>query len=49
MKRKCPHCDARYDTSKGESSVWCEKNPRRGRGGKRLKHRVVKIPCLLVR
>lgn len=40
MKRKCRWCGLNYDTAR-ESSVWCERNPRRGH--KRGKPRIVRI------
>ena len=44
MKRKCPWCRGLYDTSNGQSSVWCDRNPRRGH--KKMKPRLVSIAVM---
>ena len=46
MIRLCHWCGEKYNSEK-ESSIWCSKNPHRGKGKARLKHRKVKILCLL--
>jgi hypothetical protein len=48
MKLLCRYCHKRYDTSKGESAVWCEFNPKRGRGAGRLLKRAVTITVLVL-
>lgn len=37
--RKCKWCGEMYDPAKG-SSIWCEKNPQRGKGAERRKPRL---------
>lgn len=39
MMRKCHWCKRSYDTKSG-SSIWCDRNPHRGRGAKRRKPRL---------
>jgi hypothetical protein len=46
MKRKCPWCGQHYDTAKSESSIYCAKNPRRGKGASKIKPSIVRILSL---
>jgi hypothetical protein len=39
MRRKCKWCGQIYD-SPMQSSIWCSRNPRHGRGASRLKQRI---------
>ncbi len=45
MRRRCNWCGKQIDTTH-ESSIWCEKNPHRGKGAVRIKKSVVKILSL---
>jgi hypothetical protein len=47
MIRRCPWCRMKYETGT-ESSIWCPKNPHRGKGEKRIKPKVVRIGCLVL-
>lgn len=45
--RTCHWCGKKYDPEH-ESSIWCEKNPHRGRGASRRKNSIVTIGPVLI-
>lgn len=48
MKRKCYWCGGSYDT-RIQSSVWCERNPNRGRGAKLVEKKIVCIGVIALK
>lgn len=49
LTRRCHWCARTYD-ARHESSIWCPKNPHRGRGEKRWRAtpRITRIACVVL-